>query len=66
MAHYLVSAEPKTGQWVWEELDYCSPPLKQEREQVLDTYFDLEEIEPVSKEEGWQSISALPRALPEA
>jgi hypothetical protein len=27
--------------WIWEELDYCSPPLKQEREQVLDRYFRI-------------------------
>ncbi len=49
------------GRWKWEELDYCSPPLKQEREQVLDRYFILDEIEPVSESEGWEEISDLPR-----
>src|SRR5262245_16239571 len=77
MAHYLVSASPKTdrldelrarltrnefhelqpfgraltkslrdariredGLAVWEEEDYCRPPLAEERAAVLDTYFD--------------------------
>src|SRR3954469_23906840 len=77
MAHYLVSAVPRTdrldelrarltrdefrelqpfgraltkslrdarlredGLAVWEEEDYCRPPLAEERAAVLDTYFD--------------------------
>jgi hypothetical protein len=51
------------GDWVWEELDYCSPPLKQERAQVLDHYFKIIEVIPVEKGEGWKSIQELPNAL---
>ena len=77
MAHYLVTAKPKTGRLedllanlrrdvyasmrpfgraltyslqnarlredgnaVWEEEDYCSPPLAQERAAALDEFFD--------------------------
>lgn len=31
--------DPETGEAVWIEKDYCSPPLAMERE-VLDDYFD--------------------------
>lgn len=46
----------------WEEEDYCRPPLAQEREAVLDKYFDdLSVIEDV-KEHGraWAMIEDLP------
>jgi hypothetical protein len=42
--------------WTWEEEDYCSPPLDQERKEVLDRYFDELEIEPVEKGSGWHRI----------
>jgi len=45
---------------VWEEEDYCSPPLAQEREAVLDDYFESIEVEPVEEGEGWERIEALP------
>ena len=45
---------------VWEEEDYCSPPLAEERAAVLDTYFDGIAVEPVAKGEGWRRIEALP------
>jgi hypothetical protein len=45
---------------VWEEEDYCSPPLAQEREAVLDDYFESIEVEPVEEGEGWQRIESLP------
>jgi len=45
---------------VWEEEDYCSPPLAQEREAVLDDYFDGIEVEEVDKGEGWERIESLP------
>jgi hypothetical protein len=45
---------------VWEEEDYCSPPLAQEREAVLDDYFDGIEVEEVDEGQGWQRIESLP------
>jgi len=50
---------------VWEEEDYCSPPLAEERAAVLDTYFDHLTVEPVIEGGGWQRIAALPRLFPE-
>lgn len=50
---------------VWEEEDYCSPPLTQEREAVLDHYFDDIEVEPVKRGEGWERIRALPALFPD-
>jgi hypothetical protein len=49
------------GRAVWEELDYCSPPLTQERAAVLDDYFSELEAEEVEKGEGWERISNLPK-----
>ena len=54
--------EDEEGRWVWEELDYCDPPLKQEREKVLDRYFSYLDIERVEKNAGWRRIESLPRA----
>jgi len=48
------------GWAVWEEEDYCSPPLAQERAAVLDTYFTELGVERVEKEAGWGQIEALP------
>ena len=45
---------------VWEEEDYCSPPLAQERDAVLDDYFEGIEVERVEEGEGWQRIESLP------
>lgn len=45
---------------VWEEEDYCRPPLAMERAAVLDTYFDSIEVEEVDKGQGWQRIEELP------
>lgn len=53
------------GYWRWEELDFCSPPLAQEREAVLDHYFSLEHIEPVDEDAGWASLRDYEDALPE-
>ena len=50
---------------VWEEEDYCSPPLAEERAAVLDAYFDDLTVEPVAKGGGWRRIAALPRLFPE-
>ena len=53
------------GAVVWEEEDYCSPPLAQERAAVLDEYFDDLRTTPVQKNEGWSQISDLPPLFPE-
>jgi hypothetical protein len=52
------------GVVVWEEEDYCRPPLAQERAAVLDDYFDDLKVEPVSLGAGWEKIDALPRLFP--
>ena len=52
--------DPQTGEAVWEEEDYCSPPLAMERAAVLDRYFDDLRVEPVREGEGWQRIAHLP------
>lgn len=49
---------------LWEEEDYCSPPLKEERAAVLDKYFEDIEVEKVKLGEGWKKISDLPRLFP--
>ena len=46
---------------IWEEEDYCSPPLAKERAAVLDNYFDEISVERVDAGEGWKRIEALPR-----
>ena len=45
----------------WEEEDYCSPPLAEERAAVLDNYFDQISVERVDAGEGWKRIEALPK-----
>jgi hypothetical protein len=52
------------GLAVWEEEDYCSPPLAMEREAVLDVYFDDIQVEAVKGGEGWSRIRKLPRLFP--
>jgi hypothetical protein len=49
------------GTAIWEEEDYCSPPLAQERAAALDTYFDQINIEQVNAGEGWKRIKSLPK-----
>jgi hypothetical protein len=46
---------------IWEEEDYCSPPLAMERAAVLDTYFVELSVEHVKRDEGWKKIEPLPR-----
>jgi hypothetical protein len=48
------------GTAIWEEEDYCSPPLAQERAAVLGTYFDEITVEQVNAGEGWARIASLP------
>ncbi|HSD92313.1 MAG TPA: hypothetical protein VLB11_04735 [Methyloceanibacter sp.] len=52
------------GVAVWEEEDYCSPPLAQEREAVLDAYFGNLRVETVNEGGGWDRIEDLPRLFP--
>lgn len=52
------------GMAVWEEEDYCSPPLAMERAAVLDDYFESLRVEPVERGRGWERISDLPRVFP--
>ncbi len=103
MAHYLVTAKPKSdrlrdllvnlrkdayvsirpfgrtltyslqnarlrqdGYATWEEEDYCSPPLAQERAAALDEFFDDLEVTSVQEGKGWKKIESLPRLFPEA
>lgn len=48
------------GWAVWEEEDYCRPPLAMERAAVLDTYFTDLSVEKVVEGTGWQRIEHLP------
>lgn len=54
--------DPETGEAVWIEEDYCSPPLAMERAEVLDDYFEDITIvaEDVDEAAGWQRIDDLP------
>ena len=53
--------DPETGEAVWVEEDYCSPPLAMERT-VLDEYFDdITVVDPdVPESEGWARTDDLP------
>lgn len=53
------------GRVVWEEEDYCSPPLAMERAAVLDHYFTGIEVETVREDEGWAEIADLPPLITE-
>lgn len=59
------------GTWVWEEQDYCVPPLAMGRAAVLDTYFEgivalsrgaSRVVETVQKGQGWKRLERLPSA----
>lgn len=52
------------GLALWEEEDYCSPPLAMERAAVLDTYFDDIQVDVVKRDEGWRRIRQMPRLFP--
>ena len=56
----LQHARLEPGGWaVWEEEDYCQPPLAMERAAVLDTYFTGLSVEKVQQGAGWQRIDSL-------
>jgi hypothetical protein len=66
MTHSLENARVRDdGYAVWEEEDYCSPPLAQEREAALDHYFEDLAVELVGEGEGWKQIAELPPLFPE-
>ena len=45
---------------IWEEEDYCRPPLAQERAAILDHYFTELTVTPVELDQGWAQIEGLP------
>jgi len=57
----LEGARLENGWVVWEEEDYCRPPLAMERAAVLDTYFINLNVETVERDAGWARIQTLPR-----
>lgn len=62
LTHSLNEARLESdGIAIWEEEDYCSPPLAQEWAAVLDTYFDEITVERVTAGEGWKRIESLPK-----
>lgn len=52
--------DAERGEAVWEEEDYCSPPLAQERDALIDDYFDDVSVEEVNEGGGWKRIEDLP------
>jgi len=59
--------DPQGEGWlVWEEEDYCVPPLAQERAALLDAYFTGLNVEKVREGKGWEQIESLPRLWDEA
>jgi len=66
LTYSLTNARIKEdGFAVWEEEDYCSPPLAEERAAVLDEYFEDLAVIRVGEGEGWEEIETLPRLFPE-
>lgn len=62
LQHSLENARVDQPGWaIWEEEDYCRPPLAQERAAVLDTYFTDLSVEKVERGEGWLRIESLSR-----
>lgn len=65
LTHGLENARLREdGLATWEEEDYCTPPLAQERAAALDEYFDDLEVETVEEGEGWREIQDLPHLFP--
>jgi len=61
LTHSLENARSESdGRVIWEEEDYCSPPLAEERAAVLDLYFDEITVVPGNAGEGWKQIQTLP------
>jgi hypothetical protein len=61
LQHSLENARLDADGWaVWEEEDYCHPPLAQERAAVLDEFFTDLRVKPVEESAGWAEIEKLP------
>ena len=61
LQYSLENARWQDKDWaIWDEEDYCTPPLAQERAAVLDTYFNDLTVEHVSRGEGWEKLELLP------
>ena len=61
LQYSLENARRQDKNWaIWEEEDYCTPPLAQERAAVLDTYFTDLTVENVSRGEGWEQLEKFP------
>jgi hypothetical protein len=66
LTHSLKNARVRRdGVAVWEDEDYCRPPLAEERAAVLDDYFHDLRVLRVEEGEGWGQIEAHPRLFPE-
>lgn len=52
--------DPDTGEAVWEEQCFCTPPLAAEKDTVLHRYFDHITTEEVKEGAGWQRLTNLP------
>lgn len=66
LSHALENARrAPDGGAVWEEEDYCRPPLAEERAAVLDRYFGGLRVEAVDEGEGWRRIAGLPALFPD-
>ena len=62
LQHSLDNARvQENGVAIWEEEDYCVPPLAQERAAILDTYFTDLNVERVDQDKGWERIKSLPK-----
>ena len=61
LQHSLEGARRAPDGWaVWEEVDFCEPPLAAERKAVLDHHFREISVERVSEGEGWRRVAAFP------
>ena len=66
LTHSLRNARLRDdGYATWEEEDYCSPPLAQERAAALDEFFDELSVAPVKEGSAWEEIEGLPMLFPE-
>lgn len=52
--------DPDTGEAVWEEQCFCTPPLAAEKPAILDRYFDDIVTEAVNEGAGWKRLADLP------
>jgi hypothetical protein len=65
LTHALENARRAPGGGaIWEEEDYCTPPLAEERAAVLDRYFHGLSVETVAEGDGWRRIADLPALFP--